>query len=126
MKMVLSPDPALSSDSPRFCAVCGKLPAQFRLPFAVGRKETPPLPRKHRVFGVGPMKRKFFQRHRWVWHFLWLCRDCGGENPPDILWKAVQNHPSTQQLVKQGYTETRLDARFLGQEGEVTFTEEPV
>ena len=126
MKLILSPDPSRASDLPRFCAVCGKPPAPYRLPFAVGRQETPPLPRKHRLFRVGPMKRKFFQRHRWVWHVLWLCRDCGGENPADRVWTAIQNHAATRQLVEQGYTETRLDPDFRGQEGEVTFTEEPV
>mgnify|MGYP007118312135 FL=1 len=126
MKVDFSPDPSLASDLSRICDVCGKSPASFRLPFAVGRQETPPQPRKYRIFRMGPMRRKFFQRHRWVWHILWLCRDCGSANPSDRLWSAIQNHPATRQLVEQGYTETRLDPGFQGREEEVTFTEEPV
>jgi len=126
MKLNLSPDPAGASDPLQFCAVCGKPSAPYRLPFAVGRQETPPLPQKHRLFGLGPTKKKFVQRHRWVWQILWLCRDCGSGDPPDSLWTAIQDHPATRQLVEQGYTETRLDPDFKGAEGEVTFTEEPV
>ena len=126
MKLDLSPDPALATDPPRFCSVCGKLPALCRLPFAVGRQETPPLPQKRRLFHLGPMKKKFYQRHRWVWNFLSLCRECGNGHPSDRLWSAIQDHPATRRLVEQGYTETRLDPGFTGREGEVTFTEEPV
>ncbi len=81
---------------------------------------------KYRAFPLGRRKRKFVQRHRWIWHFLWLCRECGDGHPSDQVWSAIQNHPATRSLVREGYTETRLDPRFEGKEGDVTFTEEPV
>ena len=126
MKLNLPPVPSRASDPSRSCAVCGKLPAPHRLPFAVGRQETPPLPQKHRLFGLGPPRKKFVQRFQWVWSILWLCQDCGSGDPSDRLWTTIQNHPVTRQLVEQGYTETRLDPGFEGQDGDVAFTEEPV
>jgi len=44
----------------------------------------------------------------------------------DPLWSAIQNHPGTRKLVELGYTETRLDPDFHGQEGDITLSEEPV
>jgi len=114
------------SDLPQACGVCGNLPAPVRLPFAVGRQDTPPLPREYRVLRLGPRRKRFVQRYRWVWYLLWLCRKCGEAEPSDALWSTIQNHPGTRALVEQGYTETRLGPDFKGQDGEVTFTEEPV
>jgi len=119
-------DPSQGSTPPQWCCVCGKPSAEIKLPFAVGREDTPPLPQKRRILGLVPWKKKFVQRHRWVWHFLWVCRACRADHPADSLWKAIQDHPATRQLVAQGYTETRLDPEFEGREEEVTFTEEPV
>ena len=111
---------------PRICCLCGEAPAPVRLPFAVGRQETPPRARQYRILGIGPRRKRFVQRHRWVWYVLWLCRECGGGHPKDRLWSVIQSHPGTQRLVEEGYTETRLGPEFNGQEGDVTFTEEPV
>jgi hypothetical protein len=97
-----------------------------KLPFAVGREDTPPRPRKRRILGLVPWRKQFIQRHRWVWHFLWVCGDCMRKFPSDSVWKAIQDHPQTRRLVSQGYTETRLDPGFQGREEEITFTEEPV
>lgn len=126
--MIIHPCPASSdvSEPPPRCYVCGKPSAEVRLPFAVGREDTPPLPQKRRILGLVPYRKKFVQRHRWVWLFLWVCRDCGSDHRSSGIWKAIQDHPGTRRLVAQGYTETRLDPGFRGQENEVTFTEEPI
>lgn len=111
---------------PQACSLCGEAPAPVRLPFAVGRHDTPPQPKEYRPFLFGRRRKKFFQRHRWVWYILWLCRRCGALPPSDRLWRVIQAHPGTRQLVEEGYCETRLGPEFDGEEGEVTFTEEPV
>lgn len=121
-KQPLSRDPEI----PRCCNVCGGAPAPVRLPFAVGCQDTPPFARESRFLGVGPRKKRFYQRHRWVWSILWLCRACGASPPSDRLWNTVQNHPVTRELVQNGFNETRLGPDFSGREGDVTFTEEPV
>jgi hypothetical protein len=82
--------------------------------------------KEYRILGIGPRRKRFVQRHRWVWYLLWLCRTCGGHPASDRVWSAIQSHPETQRLVGEGFTETRLDRDFKGTEGEVTFTEEPV
>jgi ribosomal protein S14 len=110
----------------RVCSLCGEAPAPVRLPFAVGRHDTPPQAREYRSFLFGRRRKKFTQRHRWVWYILWLCRRCGAESPSDRLWSVIQAHPGTRKLVDEGYFETRLGPEFDGEEGEVTFTEEPV
>jgi hypothetical protein len=120
------PDPTRGPQPPRLCCICGRPEADVKLPFAVGREDTPPLPQKRRILGLVPWKKKFVQRHRWVWHFLWVCRSCDDTHLSESLWKVIQAHPATLRLVAQGYTETRLDPRFQGSEEEVTFTEEPV
>jgi len=126
LKQLTKIDSTCGPGSTRSCNVCGKPPAPVRLPFAVGRQDTPPLPREYRALGLGRRKKKFFQRYRWVWYTLWLCHDCGESHPSEWLWTAIQNHPGTRELVEKGYTETRLGSEFDGQEGEVTFSEEPV
>jgi hypothetical protein len=115
-----------SAGSPRVCSLCGVEPAGVRVPFAVGRQDTPPRMKEYRILGIGPRRKRFVQRHRWVWHLLWLCRTCGGAPASDRLWSAIQSHPETRRLVGEGFNETRLDCDFEGAEGEVTFTEEPV
>lgn len=110
----------------RKCAFCGQPTATVRLPFAIGKQESPPIPREYRVLGWGPRRKKFYQRYRWEWHFLNLCEKCGADPPRDRVWSSIQNHPETVRLVAQGFTETRLDPKFHGQEGETTSTEEPV
>lgn len=115
-----------SAGAPGACSLCGSAPAAVRVPFAVGRQDTPPRMKEYRVLGIGPRRKRFVQRHRWVWHLLWLCRTCGGAPSSDRLWSAIQSHPETRRLVAEGFNETRLDRDFAGTEGEVTFTEEPV
>ena len=92
----------------------------------MGRQETPPLPREYRILRLGPRRKRFVQRYRWVWYILWLCRECGAKPPSDPLWNAIQTHPGTCGLVDLRYTETRRGQDFNGDEGEVTFSEEPV
>ena len=116
----------MADPSGRECVFCGEPAATARLPFAIGKQESPPLPREYRVMGWGPRRKKFYQRYRWEWHFLYLCEKCGTAPPRDRVWSSIQNHPQTVRLVAQGFTETRLDPEFSGQEGETTFTEEPV
>jgi hypothetical protein len=120
------PDSSRGSEPERLCCVCGKISAEVRLPFAVGREDTPPLPRKRKLLGVVPWKKTFVQRHRWVWHSIWICRRCEKGRLSDELWRAIQDHPGTRRLVAQGYTETRIDPTYRGREEEITFTEEPV
>lgn len=119
-------DPLPSCAPSSTCSLCRKSPAPVRLPFAVGRQETPPIPREHRILGIGPRRKRFVQRYRWVWYSLRLCRECSRLPSSGELWNAVQNHPGTQDLVRKGYTETRLGRNFGGEEGAVTFSEEPV
>jgi hypothetical protein len=114
------------SSAPRPCDLCGLAAATIRLPFAVGRQETPPIPREYRILGLGPKRKRFFQRHRWIWNSLQLCDSCGRDHASDRIWSRIQNHPETVRLVRQGYSETRLDPAFPGSDGAVTFTEEPV
>lgn len=106
--------------------MCGAAESTLRLPFAVGRQDSPPRAVGYRVFGIGPRKKKFVQRYRWVWFFLPLCRRCGSARPSERLWNAIQDHPGTRRLVQDGFTETRLGPEFRGTEGDVTFTEESV
>ena len=120
------PGSAQGSRPERRCSVCSKISAEVKLPFAVGREDTPPLPRKRRLLGLVPWGKTFVQRHRWVWHFLWVCRNCEQGSLSDTLWRVIQDHPGTRRLVAQGYTETRIDPTFQGREEEITFTEEPV
>ncbi|HEV8337485.1 MAG TPA: hypothetical protein VGR67_13800 [Candidatus Polarisedimenticolia bacterium] len=126
MKLESSSRLSRDAGATQFCALCGKPPATVRLPFAVGKQESPPLPQRYRILVFGPLKKKFVQRYRWIWHTLWLCKDCSGKDPSDALWAAVQSHPGTRLLVAQGYTETRLDPHYPGQEGDVTFSQEPI
>jgi len=126
MKELSRSEPATSSSLGRLCSLCGDSPAAIRLPFAVGRPESAPQVKAYRFLGIGPRRRRFVQRHRWVWFVLWLCRRCGSEPPSDRLWNAIQNHPGTLRLVHEGFTETRLGPEFQGQEEEITFTDDPV
>lgn len=126
MKELSRLGPDASSGVVRVCNQCGEAPAPVRLPFAVGRQDSPPQARTFRVFGIGPRRKRFVQRHRWVWFILWLCRRCGSEPPAERLWNLIQAHPGTQRLVLEGYTQTRLGPEYDGAEGEVTITEEPV
>jgi len=118
--------PSATPNLLQICSVCGGGPAPVRLPFAVGRPDSPPWAQGYRFLGIGPRRKKFVQRHRWVWHVLWLCHRCGAERPSERLWSAIQCHPGTVHLVGEGYTETRLGPEFEGKDGDVTFTEEPV
>ena len=126
MKEMSRPGPDASSGLTRVCNQCGGAPAPVRLPFAVGRQDSPPQVRAYRLLGIGPRRKKFVQRHRWVWFILWLCRRCGSAPPTERLWDLIQAHPGTQRLVLEGYTETRLGPEYNGADGDVTFTEEPV
>lgn len=126
MKELTRSEPTAASGLARVCSLCGDSPAPIRLPFAVGRQDSPPQIKAHRFLGVGPRRKRFVQRHRWVWFILWLCRRCGAEPPTDRLWSAIQNHAGTQRLVREGYTQTRLGPEFDGGEEEVTFTDDPV
>ena len=126
MKELSRSGPTTPSSQMRVCILCGEGPAPIRLPFAVGRQDSPPKAREYRVLAIGPRRKRFVQRHRWVWYVLWLCRRCGSEPPSDRLWNIIQTHPDTKRLVHEGYTETRLGPGFDGPEGDVTFTEEPV
>ena len=126
MKELSRLGPDASSGVVRVCNQCGEAPAPVRLPFAVGRQDSPPQARTFRVLGIGPRRKRFVQRHRWVWFILWFCRRCGGEPPTERLWSLIQAHPGTQRLVLEGYTQTRLGPEYDGAEGEVTITEEPV
>ena len=98
----------------------------MRLPFAVGRQDSPPRAVGYRVLGIGPRKKRFVQRYRWVWFILHLCRRCGSASPSERLWNLIQDHPGTRRLVLEGFTETRLGPEFQGHEEDETFTEEPV
>lgn len=126
MKELSRSGPDTSSGLIRACCQCGAAPAPVRLPFAVGREDSPPQAREYRVLGIGPRRKRFVQRHRWVWYVLWLCPHCGSEPPTERLWSIIQAHPGTQRLVLEGYNETRLGPEYDGPEGEVTITEEPV
>ena len=126
MKQLSRAGPDSSRSLTRVCSQCGEAPAPVRLPFAVGRQDSPPQARQYRVLGIGPRRKRFVQRYRWVWYILWLCRRCGSEPPTDRLWNIIQSHPGTQRLVVEGYTETRLGPEYDGAEGDVTITEEPV
>ncbi|MCI0567400.1 MAG: hypothetical protein L0Z52_04300 [Acidobacteria bacterium] len=126
MKELSRSGPDASASLIRVCSQCGIAPAPVRLPFAVGRPDSPPQKREYRVLGIGPRRKRFVQRYRWVWYILWLCRSCGSEPPTERLWNIIQTHPGTQRLVQEGYTETRLGPEFDGAEGDVTITEEPV
>ena len=126
MKEILRAGTSASAAPSRACSLCGEAPAPVRLPFAVGRHDTPPKAREYRSFFFGRRRKKFTQRHRWVWYILWLCRRCGSESPTDRLWKVIQAHPGTRDRVEEGYSETRLGPEYDGEEGGVTFTEEPV
>jgi hypothetical protein len=117
---------ATLADPSKSCNVCGETPASMRLPFAVGRQDSPPQVRQYRFLGIGPRRKRFVQRHRWVWHILWLCSRCSGPGSSDRLWNAIQSHAETRRLVQEGYTQTRLGPEFEGREGDITFTEEPV
>ena len=126
MKELSRAGPDASTSLTRVCAQCGEAPAAIRLPFAVGRPDSPPQAREYRVLGIGPRRKRFVQRYRWVWYILWLCRRCGSDPPMERLWNIIQAHPGTQRLVLEGSTETRLGPEYEGAEGDVTFTEEPV
>ena len=126
MEELSRPGPAVPLSLPRVCHLCGESPASVRFPFAVGRQDSPPQVREYRFLGIGPRRKRFVQRHRWVWYILWLCGRCGSDPPTDRLWSTIQAHDGTRRLVQEGYTQTRLGPEFDGHEGEVTFTEEPV
>lgn len=64
------------------------------------------------------------QWYRWVWHSLALCAKCIQDPPSEKLWSAIQNHPQARVLIDKGYSETRLDPDFSGQDGDVTSSEE--
>jgi hypothetical protein len=120
------PKTAAPADVPQVCRMCGAAEASMRLPFAVGRQDSPPRAVGYRILGIGPRKKRFVQRYRWVWFVLHLCRRCGSARPSERLWNIIQDHPGTRRLVLEGFTETRLDSGFEGREGEETFTEESV
>lgn len=106
------------------CRLCGDSRSRARLPFAVGRQDSPPFPREYRLFLIGPRRKKFVQRFRWVWHSLSLCRECLHSAPSEKLWNAIQNHAQARALIDKGYTETRLDPQFSGRDGDITSSEE--